>query len=552
MINEANNRAAIPAGEILYNGIELPSPWPPEIDKYKYTGEPMPVPYLANPPAVIPIDVGRQLFVDDFLIETTSLQRNFHVPQACPANPILKPDKPWEKSTEEEIEYPWAFGAYAMPFSDGVWYDPGEKLFKMWYIAGVLKGTFYAVSTDGVRWEKPSLDVLPGTNLVYPCRRDSSTIWLDLEEPDPKYRYKMFWYKVPNHGEPAGTFNYVASADGIHWGKVIARSAMRYDRSTVFFNPFRKKWVAGLRYGDPVVARFRRYREADNPVELVTWKDSDDNPLWCGGDRLDPVHPEYNYRPELYNLDCVAYESLMLGFFSILRGDALRDLGRPKRNEIFMGFSRDGFHWNRPFRQPFIGVSDKQGDWNWGNVQSVGGGCLVVGDELYFYASGRAGNGRVSKDEGFWDAEGATGLAVLRRDGFASMDAGSSEGLLLTRPVQFSGRFLFVNARIDGELKVEVLDEKEQPIPGLARQDCLAVQGDKTLLPVTWKNGKDLSGLNGKPIRFKFYLTNTSLYSFWVGSDTSGASGGYVAAGGPGFTGPTDTVGLTSYRSTNK
>ncbi|MHC4690972.1 MAG: hypothetical protein ACYS5F_15300 [Planctomycetota bacterium] len=53
------------AGEILYNGIVLPDEWPPRT--YEMTREPMPVPYLENPPEDIPIDVGRQLFVDDFL-----------------------------------------------------------------------------------------------------------------------------------------------------------------------------------------------------------------------------------------------------------------------------------------------------------------------------------------------------------------------------------------------------------------------------------------------------------------------------------------------------
>ncbi len=39
--------------------------------------EPMTVPYLQSPPSLIPIDVGRQLFVDDFLIEKTDLERTF-------------------------------------------------------------------------------------------------------------------------------------------------------------------------------------------------------------------------------------------------------------------------------------------------------------------------------------------------------------------------------------------------------------------------------------------------------------------------------------------
>ena len=89
------------AGEILYNGIELPDEWPPQIEKL--TRQPMPVPYLENPPEVIPIDVGRQLFVDDFLIEETTLQRSYHRPEYHPANPVLRPDKPWEREGVEPV-----------------------------------------------------------------------------------------------------------------------------------------------------------------------------------------------------------------------------------------------------------------------------------------------------------------------------------------------------------------------------------------------------------------------------------------------------------------
>jgi hypothetical protein len=69
------------------------------------------------------------------------------------------------------------------------------------------------------------------------------------------------------------------------------------------------------------------------------------------------------------------------------------------------------------------------------------------------------------------------------------------------------------------------------------------VRGDTTCARVAWKGRDDLSALAGKPVRFRFYLSEARLYSFWVSPDASGASHGYVAAGGPGFTGPTDTVG---------
>jgi len=40
----------------------------------------MAVPYLLDPPPLIPIDTGRQLLIDDFLIAETTLDRSFHQP----------------------------------------------------------------------------------------------------------------------------------------------------------------------------------------------------------------------------------------------------------------------------------------------------------------------------------------------------------------------------------------------------------------------------------------------------------------------------------------
>ena len=83
-------------GETLHNGIVLPSPWPPRLPDFPTSVEKEPVvpPYLASPPDVIPIDVGRQLFVDDFLVAGTTLKRTFHLAKYHPASPVLKPDKP--------------------------------------------------------------------------------------------------------------------------------------------------------------------------------------------------------------------------------------------------------------------------------------------------------------------------------------------------------------------------------------------------------------------------------------------------------------------------
>jgi hypothetical protein len=259
---------------------------------------------------------------------------------------------------------------------------------------------------------------------------------------------------------------------------------------------------------------------------------------WVGADRLDPAHPDPKVsteKPQLYNLDAFPYESLLVGLFTIWQGptnEVCKELNIHKRNEVFVGFSRDGFHWHRPNRERFLPVSNDPKAWNAGNVQSVGGGCVIVGDELRFYCSGRT-----MQPVPTW----STGLAVMRRDGFASMTAGQGGGTLTTRQVRFSGKYLFVNAAPGrGELRVEVLDRYGEPLDGFTAADCLPVTGDHVRAPVAWRGGRTLESLAGTPVRIRFQLSAGAIWSFWVADDERGASRGYVAAGGPGFTSSRD------------
>ena len=217
------------AGETLYNGIVLPHQWPPDVRTLG--SDPMPVPYLKHPPAVIPIDVGRQLFVDDFLIDSTTCARTFHKPTWHPASPVLTPN---------QVE-----GGWAIPFSDGVWYDPKDQLYKAWYYSNAGTSTRYAQSRDGIHWEKPALDIVPGTNIVmkHPLdksgrsKRDSATVWLDHTTTTPEERFKMMTMNCDNR---LNEHKIHVSADGIHWSEPRAIAGVTHDRSTFFHNPFRR------------------------------------------------------------------------------------------------------------------------------------------------------------------------------------------------------------------------------------------------------------------------------------------------------------------------
>ena len=539
------------AGELLYNGIELPDEWPPNRSTFP-SNDPTP-PYLKQPPNVIQIDVGRQLFVDDFLVESTDLTRTYHRPVWHSSNPVLKPERDYEME---------GFGPVAAPYSGGVWFDPKDRLFKMWYMGGYTKHLCLATSKDGVRWTRPKLDVVPGTNIV--LRRgapESNSVLMDLHEPNPAKRFKYIYFQAG--GKPAWAMMYRHSPDGIHWSEPQWRSGQCGDRTTVFFNPFRKKYVFLIRAKANRSGRAKRYWETANINDpaSVQWPGEGVNkaltPLWVRSDLgRDFTRPEISDMPQLYQLDAMAYESVVVGLFAIHRGRfAMRSdgrpiqPGRPKCNELMVGYSRDGFHWHRPEHATFLGVSEKRGSWRWGNVQPVGSLGLVVGDRIYFYVSARKGDPELKNTtEWLHDANASTGLAVMRRDGFASMDAADRTKSLTTRPLRFSGKHLFVNVDApNGELQVEALDCNGKVVEPFSRENCQPIRGNSTLQQVTWNGATEISALAGKDVRFRFHLTNGRLFAFWVSPTPAGASNGYVLGGGPGFKAHADTVGRAAY-----
>ena len=101
------------------------------------------------------------------------------------------------------------------------------------------------------------------------------------------------------------------------------------------------------------------------------------------------------------------------------------------------------------------------------------------------------------------------GLAMLRLDGFASLNASFDGGQVTTWPFALAGDELHLNAKADyGQLTVELLDEEWQPIPGYTAQDCVAIAEDGVVVPVRWRDDRDLSALREQPVRLRFALHN--------------------------------------------
>ena len=119
----------------------------------------------------------------------------------------------------------------------------------MWYEAGWLGAAAYAESADGMNWERKNLPVRPGTNALFPegtVRFDSWVVTPDFAAADPYSRWLLF-VRPPGGGAQK---SYVAeSRDGLEWGE-LKEAGKCGDRSTVFYNPFRRKW-AFRRYSPP-------------------------------------------------------------------------------------------------------------------------------------------------------------------------------------------------------------------------------------------------------------------------------------------------------------
>ncbi len=536
----------------LYNGIVIPSDWS---DKHldPLDGTRLSIPYLIDAdkggyaPEIINIDVGRQLFVDDFLIDSTELTTTYHTAKTLD-EPIFVGDQSWENTS-------------SVLTSGGVWYDMKNDTYKMWYQAGFAGKMAYATSTDGIHWERSKLKA-DGSNIVLDqAGIASSSVWMDYDAPLSE-RYKMMIrLRDVTVGEDAGAQLYVSS-NGTYWKPVknsdgtAATTGPMNDRSTFFYDALNGEWRFSLRvntlaaWGDicwDPNTRVRYIHSGSTWLEAAEWdhweSETSDNvaKYWMKTDPDDPMDPYVTSlgdpkEPQLYNVDAIAYESVMIGLQQVWYGPGNGYISRentPKITEIQASYSRDGFYYDRPLRglgegNALIPASRTVGTWDYGYLSTTTGGIIVYDDEIRIYYSAIAG--QYGEEKGAYTG-GGIGYATLRRDGFASLDG---SGTVTTNPLTVTKavKYLFVNAKTDGgSIKAEILDTDGNVLSGYSAADCVAFTGDSCCTKLTWNGAGDLSFLKGKGFRIRFTVENGEFYSFWLSADPEGASGGEVGAG---------------------
>jgi len=479
------------------------------------------------------------------------------VRRLCPiekdADPVIKPDKPWEGLAPDGT-----VTSLQDPFYGTVLYDPAERIFRAWYnvydrlanriysppVVDQGYSCRYAVSEDGVNWEKPEIgEVLHNGSL-----RNNILRFKDVETQGTSNLGEQIWNVLPYsaserdyasgqtasrrivEGPPESEDRFVASLqssypdplythgitmcyspDGIHW-RMHFPPVLTYEGdchgfcwdpvSRCFLLTTRSHEYGNLcgRWGHPWKRHIALFKSRD----LLHWTAAT---TILEVDENDPEDAQ------LYLMYIIPYGHAYLG-------QLLMFYGQEMTLDVQLALSRDLTNWKRmPERTPIL-ARGNEGSWDCRHVALTHNPPHPIGDEMRFWYGGK-------NAPHYQAGYGALGTGTLRRDGFACYEAGEKEGVVTTipfrppKPNQATHLILNVDAS-KGEVLAEVTDVDGNPLDGATKADCIPIRGDHIRTVVNFKAGPGQYFSRGnfmrfaQDVRFRFYLRKAKLYAVKV------------------------------------
>ncbi len=503
-------------------------------------------PLFDPPEEAIPwtIDVGstKQLFLDDRLIaDAQNISAVMTRPKQYAENPVIRADRPWEQGTYggfTGINLPPRFALY----------DEEEKLFKIWYAAGlweqegqegkkIIQPWCYAVSRDGYHWEKPNLGLVEfagsrENNIL--LLMEDETFWSVIKTPhdsDPKRLYKAFGEIEPKGRMEKHGACVAFSPDGIRWtsyegNPVIKKGPDFADGSSILGWDCRiNKYVAYLRASRPSTRPMGKHL-----VRSVGYAASDDFIHWSPSQLMlvpnekDRVDTEYEMFSGSYDPKTGFYLGLM-------------HMRQSTGFEAYLLSSRDGFRWTWIDRhRPLIGIEETEGGIHNGILPS--GPIFHDGKVWLYYQESRS---RFDDQNGEALYSQTANLAILPRDRYVGLIGGIHMGRLTTRALTFEGTTLMIDVEgaFPGQhdkrgnpeaalVRVGLLNHRGEPIRGFTLSDCQPIE-TSGFQPVRWSGGsletipkekawytKDIHNWPDiqRRVQICFELCNAALYSF--------------------------------------
>ena len=491
-----------------------------------------------------PILLGkhRQLFVDDHAIaQMDGVRRVLNRPRKHPANPVVVADRPWE--------------GLSVYIRGSVLHASQENVFRMWYsgIAPGKRAWCYATSKNGIHWRKPELGLVEsgGSKANNLLGWDSPrTVMHTPSDPDPARRYKALLGK-------RGAF----SAEGLRWrsgGSQSMKGNIASDNVTMACHDESHGRYIGLakvnvRSGKHMRRSVAVALSSDfltwSPAKTVLVPDARDDEL--ARQRMPALrsHVRYDDGPEwylsqFYSMAGFPYEGMYLGMLEVFDISGWHP-GKPRRPaaggedglaQVQLTSSRDLLKWSRACGREVLIPVGEAGTWEAGWIGTVSR-PIVVEDEIWIYYGGFqtshagpwlsadapghkeavADYARKARERGKKYGAGGIGLAMLRLDGWVSIDAGDEAGRLTTKSfvLERGATRLIINAKAPkGQVAVEILEADGRPCSGYSRDECQVFVGDAIRRTVKWQSGCDLSEFAGRTIKLRFHLRKTKLYSF--------------------------------------
>ncbi|WP_437223699.1 hypothetical protein SH661x_003319 [Planctomicrobium sp. SH661] len=448
-----------------------------------------------------------QMFIDDFLIESRSnVTRVQGHPEKLASNPVLKREMPWEDARCEL-------------YGSAIW-NPAKDRIELYYSATKrpydAKLAVAYSSDEGMTWSRPELDVFPWegkpSNIVWPGRYWSHgpCVLFDPHDPDANRRYKLFLTAAPvdpaNENAKTGPkgIDVAFSPDGVQWtpaaGNPVIPGFNSDTGNCVIWDAKKNVYRAYVR----IRCNVGRSVAITESPDFIHW--SEPRTIYI------PTHFDAARKWEFYGLSVTQigeqYIGLVWVFPSVPESGNMQSHSAVTWPELVV--SRDGENWERPFPgEAFLPLGDAD-QFDHRQIRPASSLTLLPDRVLLLYS----GSPHAHVAGHTWDI----GLATLRADGFASLQAGEEAGEIVTRALLPDGKQLQLNAHVQagGEIRAELLNDKGEPIKGFTLADSNPLKGDHLNAPVAWKNQAELPATAGQPVKLRLMLKNAQVYSLHV------------------------------------
>lgn len=459
-----------------------------------------------------PIDIAsrRELFVDDYLIDslTGTASQRLHQPQ--PREVVLTMNKSWESNFTGNFMPVVAMqepGKIRLYYYAANWDDQGLNLgpvdqleyAKAKKYPQYAPATCFVESADGIHFERPNLGLIEHKgskdNNMFWNQNQYLTPFIDTNPDAPAdAKYKA----LSRH--PSDGLGAYASADGIHWrhyhDKPIITEGKFDSQNLAFWDSQRNCYVEYHR-GQPDTPLTRGIMTSTS-TDFIHW--------------TKPTQITFtDTRDEQMYTNCIApyprAPHLYMGTPARFITYRYKDQNHKERgiSDSVLMTSRDGKTFDR-WEEAFLRPDLDPESWTDRNSYLAWGMPQTGEHELSVY---------------WCEHNGHPGLRIrrgtLRLDGFASIHAtGKGPGELLTKTFTFNGSKLEINFATSaaGTMLFELCDEHGQAIPGYALADSEVLYGNEIAHTVRWPGQKkDLRHLAGKPVRLRVRMHDADLYA---------------------------------------